>query len=185
MTGDLIKDAEQRMKGAVKAAQDDFHTLRTGRANPALLDGIQVDYHGTPMPINQLAAISVPEPRLLVISPWDKQALGMIERAIMNSDLGMTPTNDGQVIRLTIPYLTEERRKELIKQLHKKAEDHRVAVRNVRRDVNDKIKHQEKDHLISEDEARRMQEQAQKLTDKYIEEIDHLQKAKEEELLEV
>ncbi len=185
MSNDVINDAEHRMKGAVRAAQDDFHTLRTGRANPALLDNVVVDYHGTPMPINQLAAISVPEPRLLVIAPWDKQAISAIERAITNSDLGMTPSSDGNVIRLAIPYLTEERRKELIKQLHKKAEDHRVAVRNIRRDVNDKIKHQEKEHEISEDDARRLQDEVQKLTDKTISEIDSLQKTKESELLEV
>lgn len=185
MATDPIKDAEHRMQMAVKAAQEDFHTLRTGRANPALLDAIEVDYHGTPMPINQLAAISVPEPRMLMIAPWDKQALPMIERAISNSELGLNPSSDGNVVRLSIPHLTEERRKDLIKQLHKKAEDHRVAVRNVRRHVNDNLKAQEKSHDISEDDLRRMQDQVQKLTDKYISEIDSLQKNKEEELMEI
>ncbi len=185
MTAEILSDTERRMKGAVEAAHQDFQTLRTGRASPALLDHLQVDYHGSKMPINQLAAISVPEPRLLVIAPWDKQALGMIERTIMNSDLGITPTNDGNVVRLQIPYLTEERRRELIKQLHKKAEDHRIAVRNVRRDVNDRVKHLEKAHEMSEDDSHRLHDQVQKMTDKYIEEIDKLQKHKETELLEV
>lgn len=173
------------MHRAVEVAQEDFQTLRTGRANPALLDHVTVDYHGTVLPINQVAAISVPEPRQLLITPWDKQALGMIERGISNSELGLTPNNDGIAIRINIPYLTEERRKDMIKQLHKKAEEHRVAVRNVRRDVNDKARHQEKAHEISEDDNHRLQEKVQKLTDRFIEEIDKLQKAKEAELMEV
>jgi len=182
---ELLKDAEHRMNKAVEAAQLDFSTLRTGRANPVLLEGIQVDYYGSKMPINQLASISAPEPRLLVVTPWDKGAMNAIEKAIMNSDVGMTPQNDGNVIRLQVPYLTEERRKELIKVLHKKNEEHKVAVRNVRRDVNDRLKDLEKKHEISEDENKRAQEQVQKLTDKYIEKIDNLAKAKEVELMEV
>lgn len=185
MTEEILQDVEHRMKKAVEAAREDFQTLRTGRANPGLVEHIVVDYHGTPLPINQLAAITAPEPRMLVIAPWDKQALARIEKAIMTSELGITPSNDGNVVRLQIPYLTEERRKDLIKQLHKKSEDHRIAVRNVRRDVNDKLKHQEKSHEISEDESRRTQDQIQKLTDRYIEEIDKLQKYKETELMEV
>lgn len=185
MSEDVIRDANHRMERAVVAAQEDFATLRTGRANPAMLDHINVEYYGSTMPINQVGAISVPEPRQLVITPWDKQALAPIEKAIMNSELGFTPNNDGNVIRLNIPYLTEERRKELIKQLHKKTEDHKVAVRNVRRDVNDKLKHLEKDGTISEDESRRTHDQIQKLTDKFIENIENLQKQKEAELLEV
>lgn len=185
MTAEIVSDAERRMKKAVEAAQQDFQTLRTGRANPALLDSIQVDYHGTPLPINQLAAISVPEPRLLVISPWDKQALPRIEKAIMTSELGMTPSSDGNVIRLQVPYLTEERRRELTKQLHKKAEEHKIALRNIRRDVNDKLKQQEKAKEISEDDTRRTQEQVQKMTDRYVEDIDKLEKRKEAELMEV
>jgi len=185
LTAEILKDVEHRMKRAVEVAQEDFQTLRTGRGNPALLDHIMVNYHGTPMPINQLGAISVPEPRQIVIAPWDKQTIAMIEKAIMASDLGITPTSDGNVVRLNIPYLTEERRREMIKQLHKKAEDHRVAIRNIRREVNDKLKHQEKASEISEDDSRRTQDQVQKLTDKYIEEIDRLQKQKEAELLEV
>jgi len=185
VTAEIVSDAERRMKKAVEAAQQDFQTLRTGRANPALLDSIQVDYHGTPLPINQLAAISVPEPRLLVISPWDKQALPRIEKAIMTSELGMTPSSDGNVIRLQVPYLTEERRRELTKQLHKKAEEHKIALRNIRRDVNDKLKQQEKAKEISEDDTRRTQEQVQKMTDRYVEDIDKLEKRKEAELMEV
>lgn len=185
MIPELLKDTERRMNGAVEAAQQDFSTLRTGRANPVLLEGVQVDYYGSKMPINQLAGVSVPEPRLLVVTPWDKGALNAIEKAIMNSDVGMTPQNDGNVIRLQVPYLTEERRKDLIKVLHKKNEEHKVAVRNVRRDVNDRLKDLEKKHDISEDENKRTQEQVQKLTDKYIDKIDDLAKAKEVELMEV
>ncbi|MEN6370612.1 MAG: ribosome recycling factor [Armatimonadota bacterium] len=185
MIPELIKDTEQRMTKAVEAAQHDFTTLRTGRANPVLLDGIQVDYYGSKMPLNQLAGVSAPEPRLLVIAPWDKGALAPIEKAIMNSELGMTPQNDGSVIRLQVPYLTEERRKELTKVLHKKTEEHKIAIRNIRRDVNERLKEQEKKHEISEDENKRAQEQVQKLTDKYIDRVDDLSKAKEVELMEV
>jgi ribosome recycling factor len=173
------------MAKAVEAAQHDFSTIRTGRANPVILEGIQVDYYGNKMPINQLAGVSAPEPRLLVIAPWDKGAISAIEKAIMNSDIGMTPQSDGNVIRLQVPYLTEERRKDLIKILHKKTEEHKVAVRNIRRDVNDRLKDLEKKHEISEDDNKRGQEQVQKLTDKYIEKMDDLAKAKEAELMEV
>lgn len=185
MIPELLKDAEHRMTKAVEAAQHDFTTLRTGRANPVLLDGIQVDYYGSKMPLNQLAGVSAPEPRLLVIAPWDKGAIAPIEKAIMNSELGMTPQSDGSVIRLQVPYLTEERRKELIKVLHKKTEDHKIAVRNVRRDVNERLKDLEKKHEISEDENKRAQDQVQKFTDKYIERIDDLAKTKQTELMEV
>jgi ribosome recycling factor len=173
------------MTKAVEAAQHDFSTIRTGRANPVILEGVQVDYYGTKTPINQLAGVSAPEPRLLVIAPWDKSAITAIEKAIMNSDIGMTPQSDGNVIRLQVPYLTEERRKDLIKVLHKKTEEHKVAVRNIRRDVNDRMKDLEKKHEISEDDNKRGQEQVQKLTDKYIEKMDVLAKAKEAELMEV
>lgn len=173
------------MQKAVEAAQHDFSTIRTGRANPVLLDRITVEAYGTPMHINQLATITAPEPRMLLVSPYDKNILGAIEKAIRNSDLGISPSNDGQVIRLQIPYLTEERRKEFIKILHKKTEDAKIAVRNVRRDANEHLKDLEKKHEISEDENKRTQEQVQKMTDKYIEQIDKLQKAKEQELMEV
>ena len=185
MISDVVSDAERRMTKAVEAAQHDYTTIRTGRANPALLERITVEYYGTSMPVNQLATISVPEPRLLVIAPWDKGAIPHIERAITKSDLGLTPTSDGNVIRLSIPHLTEERRKELIKILHKKAEDHRVAIRNVRRDANDELKRLEKAGEVSEDDVHRAQEQIQKLTDKYIEQIDRITTAKEADLMEV
>lgn len=185
MTPELIKDAEHRMGKAIEAAQHDFATIRTGRANPVLLDGIQVEYYGQKTPINQLAGVSAPEPRLLVITPWDKAALSAIEKAITKSDIGLTPMNDGQVIRLSIPHLTEERRKDMIKTLHKKQEDHKVAIRNVRRDVNERLKELEKKHDISEDENRRAQEQVQKVTDKYIEKLEKLSEIKEHELMEV
>ena len=185
MTPEVLKDAEHRMAKAVEAAQHDFSTIRTGRANPVILEGIQVDYYGSKLPINQLAGISAPEPRLLVVTPWDKGAITAIEKAITNSDAGLTPQSDGNVIRLQVPYLTEERRKDLIKVLHKKTEDHKVAVRNVRRDANERLKDLEKKHEISEDESKRAQDQIQKLTDKYIEQIDELAEAKEAELMEV
>lgn len=185
MISDTISDAERRMTKAVEAAQHDYQTIRTGRANPALLERVAVEYYGTNLPVNQVATISVPEPRLLVIAPWDKSAIPQIERAIVNSDLGLTPTSDGNVVRLSIPQLTEERRKELIRLLHKKAEEHRVAVRNIRRDANDALKHMEKAGEIGEDEYHTAHEQVQKLTDKHIEQIDSLTKAKEEELMEV
>jgi ribosome recycling factor len=182
---DVVNDAERRMLKAAEAAQHDYQGIRTGRANPALLDRVTVDYYGSAMPVNQVATISVPEPRQIVIAPWDKAAVQQIERAILKSDLGLTPMSDGNVVRLNIPTLTEERRRDLIKQLHKKAEEHRVAVRNVRRDANEDLKRMEKAGEVSEDDVHRAQEQTQKLTEKYIVEIDHLTKAKEEELLEV
>lgn len=185
MISDVVSDAERRMTKAVDVAQHDFQGIRTGRANPALLDNLVVDFYGSSMPVNQIAAISVPEPRLIVIAPWDKTAVPHIERAIQKSELGLTPMSDGHVVRLNIPTLTEERRKEFIKQLHKKAEEHRVAVRNVRRDANEHMKLLEKGGDVSEDDVHRGQEQMQKLTDKYTEQIDKLTKAKEAELMEV
>ena len=185
MISDTVNDADRRMTKAVEAAQHDYQTIRTGRANPALLERVSVEYYGTTMPVNQLATISVPEPRLLVIAPWDKNAIPHIERAITKSDLGLMPSSDGSVVRLSIPQLTEERRRELIKLLHKKAEEHRVAVRNIRRDANEELKHLENAGEASEDDVHRAQEQIQKLTDKYIELIDALTEAKEAELMEV
>jgi len=182
---DLIAGTESRMVKAVEAARHDFSTIRTGRANPALLEKVTVDYYGSPMSINQLAAITAPEPRLLVVAPWDKSAMSAIEKAITSSDLGLTPSSDGNVIRMQIPYLTEERRHDLIKLLHKKTEDHRIAVRNIRRDTNERLKTSEKNHEIGEDESKRAHDQVQKLTDKYVAEIDKLQEAKEAELMEV
>ena len=185
LTADTIKETERRMRKSVEAAQHDFTTIRTGRANPVVLEGVNVDYYGAPTPLAQLAGISAPEPRLLMVTPWDRNAIDSIMKAIQASDLGLTPMNDGHVIRLQVPYLTEERRTELVKQLHRKSEDHKVAVRNIRRDANDQVKTQQKNSEISEDDLKREQDEVQKLTDKYIEEIDNLAKAKEAELKEV
>ncbi|MEW6448508.1 MAG: ribosome recycling factor [Bacillota bacterium] len=173
------------MKKAVEHLRKDLSTVRTGRATPALLDRITVDYYGTPTPVNQLATINVPEPRLLVIQPWDKSAISDIERAIMKSDLGINPVNDGSVIRLVLPQLTQERRQELVKLVRKKAEEGRVAIRNIRRDVNDELKARQKEGGFSEDELKRMQGEVQKLTDKYIKETDNVLAAKEKEIMEV
>ena len=173
------------MQKAVETAQHDFSTIRTGRANPVILENIKVDYYGTPTPLNQLAGISVPEPRQLMVTPWDKGSINTLLKAIQSSDIGLTPMSDGIVIRLNVPPLTEERRKDLIKTLHKKSEDHKVAVRNVRRDINERIKAQQKSSDITEDDAKKEQEEVQKLTDKYIAEIDKLCIAKEAELKEI
>ena len=185
MTNDILKQLDERMDKALGAVKRDFATVRAGRANAGMLDRIQVDYYGSPTPINQLANVTVPEPRMLVITPWDKTSLADIERAIIKSDLGITPTNDGAVIRLTIPQLTEQRRKELAKQVKSMAEDGRVAMRNIRRDVNDSLKKLEKAGDISEDDSRRAQEKVQNVTDRFIGDIDKLLTAKEQEILEV
>lgn len=185
MQRDLIKEAENNMKKSIDLLKKDFASMRAGRATPALLDKIMVNYYGTPTPVNQLANISVPEARLLVIQPWDKSSLSEIERAIMKSDLGITPASDGTVIRLNIPQLTQERRKELVKSIKKKAEECRVAVRNVRRDVNDQLKSLQKDGKTSEDDLKRGQDEVQKLTDRYIKEIDNLLSVKEQEIMQV
>jgi ribosome recycling factor len=177
--------AQERMEKAVHVLKKDLLTLRAGRANPAILDKVVVEYYGTEMPINQMANISAPDPRSLVIQPWDKSALAEIERAIMKSELGLTPTNDGSVIRITIPPLTEERRNELVKVARKMGEDAKVAIRNVRRDANDELKKMEKNGEISEDTARRGQEEIQKLTDRYIKEVDQVVAGKEKEIMEI
>ncbi|MEW6573031.1 MAG: ribosome recycling factor [Bacillota bacterium] len=173
------------MKKAVEHLRKDLSAVRTGRATPALLDRITVDYYGTPTPVNQLATVNVPEPRLLVIQPWDKSLISDIERAIMKSDLGINPVNDGSVIRLVLPQLTQERRQELVKSVRKKAEEGRVAIRNIRRDANDELKARQKEGGFSEDELKRMQGEVQKLTDKYIKETDNVLAAKEKEIMEV
>lgn len=185
MVNPLLAEAENNMKKSVEVVKKELATLRAGRATPSLLDKVVVDYYGTPTPLNQLATISAPEPRLLVVQPWDKNIMADVEKAIMKSDLGITPTNDGNVIRLAIPQLTEERRVELVKVVKKKAEEGRVAVRNIRRDANDKLKGQQKNGEISEDEFRRLQDEVQKLTDKYIKEIDEVFAAKEKEIMTV
>ncbi|MCQ2559601.1 MAG: ribosome recycling factor [Clostridia bacterium] len=185
MVKEIIAETEERMQKTVESLKKELASLRAGRATPALLDKITVDYYGTPSPLNQVANISVPEARLLVIQPWDKKMIGDIEKAIQKSDLGINPTNDGTVIRLAIPQLTEERRKELVKIAKKKSEESRVAIRNLRRDANDQIKALEKKSEISEDEMRDTQEQSQKLTDKYIKEIDKIFAEKEKEIMTV
>lgn len=182
-TQSVLADAENRMKKAVEALRRELMTIRTGRAHPALLERITVDYYGTPTPITQLATVTAPEARLLVVQPWDKSTLRLIERAILNSDLGITPANDGQVLRLPIPPLTEERRRELVRLVHKKVEEGRIAVRNIRRDALDKIRTLERNKEISEDESRRSQERLQKITDTYIGQMDALSQEKEREVL--
>lgn len=182
MSKEVITDAEKRMQNAVEFAKSDFDTLRTGKANAKMLDGLMVEYYGTPTPVNQIAGVSVPEPSQLIIKPYDPSCLKDIEKAIQNSDLNMNPNNDGAVIRLNVPPLNEERRKELIKQLMKKSEEHKVAVRNVRRDANEKLKAEQKKSLITEDDQKREGDQIQKLTDKYIKEIDTATAAKEKDL---
>ncbi|MGE5397873.1 MAG: ribosome recycling factor [Chitinophagales bacterium] len=173
------------MKKAIEHLIKDFASLRAGRANPGMLDKVLVDYYGTPTPINQLGNIGVPEPRLLVIQPWDKSSIADIERAIMKSDLGVNPTNDGNVIRIAIPALTEERRKEMVKVVHKRAEEAKVAVRNIRREANDGLKTKEKGGEISEDESKKKLDEVQKITDNYIKEIDKIVQGKEKDILEV
>ena len=185
MVDDLFGDAERRMQKAVEALKQDIAAIRTGRASAALVDRITIDYYGTPTPVNQLATITTPEARLLVIQPWDRKLLTDIEKAIQKSDLGINPSNDGQVIRLAIPQLNEERRREMVKTLHKKLDEHKVAVRNVRRDVHDRLRDREKKKEITEDELKRSAERLQKLTDRFIDEMDKVGKTKELEILEV
>ena len=182
---EIHSDHEDRMKKALDVLRKEYGSLRAGRATPALLDKITVDYYGTPTPVNQVANISVPEPRMIVLQPWEKSMFNPIEKALLKSDLGLTPSSDGSVIRLTIPQLTKERRAELVKVVHKKAEESRVAVRNLRRDANDAIKKLEKEKTISEDETKKAQDDIQKLTDKYIKEIDAVMTSKEKEVMEV
>lgn len=185
MSADTIKEAKRRMEKAVEAAGHDFSTIRTGRANPLLLENIKVNYYGTLTPLNQLAGVSVPEPRILLITPWDKSSIDAILKAIQTSDIGLSPMSDGHAVRLNVPPLTEERRKEFIKQLHKKSEEHKIAVRNIRRDANEQIKAQQKSSDITEDDMKKEQEEVQKITDKFIVEIDKLTSKKETELKEV
>ena len=185
MLDDIYLEADEKMKKVITAYQRELSTLRAGRASPSLLDRIEVEYYGTMTPLNHLAGVSAPEARLLVIQPWDKGAMGEIEKAILKSDLGLTPTNDGSVIRLAIPQLTEERRKELVKFVRKKSEESKVSVRNIRRDANDSIKKLEKSGDISEDDSRRAQDEIQELTDEKVEEIDKILEVKENEIMEV
>ena len=180
-----LKDAKRRMQGAVAALGSEFASVRTGRASTALLDRVTVDAYGTRTPLNQLATINAPEPRLLTIQPFDRSIMQSVEKAIMESDLGLTPNNDGQTIRLAIPQLTEERRKEMVRLVHKMAEEGRIAVRNVRRDVLNEMKRAEKDGELSQDELKGGQDEVQKLTDAEVKAIDELMARKEAEILEV
>lgn len=185
MTKEVLAQAKDKMEKSISAYSRELASIRAGRASAALLDRITVDYYGAPTPVNQLGGVSVPEARLLVITPYDKSILGVIEKAIMKSDIGITPTNDGNVIRLMIPQLTEERRKELVKVVKKEAEEAKIAVRNVRRDANDDLKKLEKNGEITEDELRGFNDDIQKLTDQSIVKIDDLAKEKEKEILAV
>jgi len=182
---DLIQDAVRRMDKSVETTQHEFNSIRTGRASAALLDHVQVDYYGTPTPLNQLATINVPEPRMLTVQPFDPSSLKSIEKAIMESDLGLTPSNDGKIIRLPIPQLTEERRKDLVKVAHKYAEQQKVAVRNVRQDARDDLKKAQKDAVITEDELKRMEAEVQGFTDAAVKRIDETLKGKEQEIMQV
>ena len=182
---DLVQDAGRRMDKSVEAAQAEFATLRTGRASPALLDRVQIDYYGQQTPLKQLATIGAPEPRMLTIQPFDPNSVSTIERAIQESDLGLTPSNDGKLIRLPIPQLTEERRKELVKVVRNMAEEGRVAVRNVRRDAIHHLKELVDNGEVGSDEEHRAEDRVQKLTDEHIHEIDELLKRKEAEIMEV
>ena len=182
---EIEANAKARMEKAVADLQHEMSSIRTGRASVSILDHIRVDYYGTPTPLNQLANLHVPEPSLITLQPWDTSQIGAIEKAIRGSELGLNPSNDGKLIRVPIPALTEERRKELVKKVHHIAEDHRVALRNVRRDSNEHIKKLLKDKLISEDEERRALDETQKLTDNYIQRLDQAVKTKEKEVLEI
>lgn len=180
-----IQEARTQMQKAVEALRREFSSVRTGKATPALLDTVRVDAYGSKMPLNQVATINAPEPRLILVQPWDKSLLGTIEKAIQSADLGLNPANDGNVIRVPIPPLTEERRREMVRVLHKMAEEGRIAVRHARQEANKEIKRLEHDHGLGEDQARRQLEEIQKLTDEHIVRIDELMKAKEEEVMEV
>ena len=185
MVDDVLKDAESRMKKALEALGRELLSIRTGRATPALIDRLSVEYYGTPMPLNQLASISSPEPRLLVVQPWDKGALHIIEKALQKSEMGFNPSTDGQVIRIPIPPLTEERRREMVKQVKHKVEEARVAMRNIRRDASHQLKELESEKMISEDDHKRASEKLDDLVHKLVREAEHVGDAKEAEVLEV
>jgi len=185
MVKELFIETERKMKKAVQATQHELALIRTAKATTFLLDGIKVDYYGSKVPIKQVAAVSVPEPRLLVVQPWEKNMIAEIEKALMKSDLGLTPQSDGHVIRLPLPPLTHERRQELVKVVHRLAEEGRVAVRNVRRDANDELRHAEKDGDLPQDDSKRAQDHIQEMTDKHIELVNEVVEAKEKEIMEV
>ena len=185
MSAEILSAAEQKMGRAVEAMQRDFHGIRTGRASTSLVERIHVDYYGTETPLNQLAGISVPEAHQIVIQPWDRGVLGAIEKAIQKSDIGLVPNVDGTVVRLNIPPLTEERRREIVRVVHKRMEEARVEIRNLRREAADALKREERDGEVGADEAHRQHDQIQKLTDRFVAEVDRLGATKEEEVLEV
>ena len=185
MTSEILAEAERKMLRAVEVMERDFQGLRTGRASTSLVERIHVDYYGTQTPLNQLASISVPEPHQIVIQPWDRGVLNAIEKAIMKSDIGLMPNVDGTVVRLNIPTLTEERRKDIVKSVHKRMEEAKVEIRNLRREAADSLKKEERDGTLGADESRRQQEQLQKITDRVIADVDRLGAIKEQEVLEV
>ncbi|HEY4818919.1 MAG TPA: ribosome recycling factor [Candidatus Acidoferrum sp.] len=184
-TRDAMAAAKTRMDKAVEDFRKDLATLRTGRANTSLLDSIRVDYHGTPMPVNQLGTVTTPEPTMIVVSPWDPSAVPLIDKAIRTSDLGLNPTNDGKVVRVPIPSLTEDRRKDIVKQLHKVLENHRTAVRNIRRDLKEAIEKLEKEKKISEDEKKRALDELEKVSQTETRKIEDLSAAKEKEIMSI
>ena len=184
MLDDIYLDLDDRMNKAVETLESEYKRLRTGRASVSLVDGIRADYYGTATPLSQLATLTIPDPRTIVIQPWDNSVVGEIEKAILKSDLGLTPMNDGKAIRINIPPLTAERRRDLVKVVKKKAEESKVAVRNIRRDINEKIKDLKKDKKVSEDEQFRAQDEIQKITDDFVKKIDAVYGAKEKEILE-
>lgn len=185
MINDVLKEAETKMKGTIHALEENLNTIRTGRASPALVEKLLVEYYGTPTPLYQVATINVPEPMLITIKPFDKSAIKAIEKAIQQSDLKLNPNNDGQLIRLALPMLTGERRKELVKVVHSKVEEAKIALRNIRRGSIDDLRDFEKEKMISEDEKRQGEEQMQKLTDRYIEQVETIGKRKEDEVMAV
>lgn len=185
MTAEILADAERKMARAIEAMERDFHGVRTGRASTSLVERLHVDYYGTPTALNQLAGISVPEPHQVVIQPWDRSVLGAIEKAILKSDIGLVPNVDGTVVRLNIPPLTEERRRDIVRVVHKRMEEARVEIRNLRREAVDRLKKEERDGLVGTDEARRSLDALQKVTDRYVADVDVLGGAKEQEVLEV
>jgi ribosome recycling factor len=185
MQKEIKKKLTQRMDKTIEALKRDLAGIRTGRASLSIFDGITVDYYGTPTPINHLATLSIPESRLITIQPWDPKMISEIEKAIQKSDLGLNPSNDGKIIRVAIPPLTEERRKEIVKQVHKRGEEAKIALRNIRRDTNDEVKKIEKEQHLSEDETKRSIEEVQKITDSYIKKVDEIIAHKEAEVMEV
>ena len=185
MPKQVLNQCEERMQKTIESVKKDFTKIRTGKANPSVLNGVMVEYYGSPMPINQIASVSAPEPQLIVVKPYDKSILKGIEKAIQTANLGFNPANDGEVVRIAVPRLTEQTRKELAKESKKVAEENKVAIRNIRRDGMDQLKKLEKDSLITEDELKRRSEELQKLTDKYIENIDKLAKEKEQDIMAI